>query len=116
MSEVIHNTGHPHSAVIHIEVTYPDGTQASGSGAVVGPNDLLTTSHDIWAAGNGGLATSITETLARNRAAKPFGSFEAKHVSYLPVDQHGDGLLYSWENANDIAILGFDPAIGARTG
>ena len=59
MSEVIHNTGHPHSAVVHIEVTYPDGTQASGSGAVVGRNDVLTASHVIWAAEHGGLATSI---------------------------------------------------------
>ena len=116
MSEVIHNTGHPHSAVVYIEVTYPDGTQASGSGAVVGRNDVLTASHVIWAAEHGGLATSITVTPARDGAAKPFGSFEAKHVSYLPVDQDGDGLLYSWESANDIAVLGFDTAIGARTG
>ena len=116
MSEVIHNTGHPHSAVVHIEVTYPDGTQASGSGAVVGRNDVLTASHVIWAVERGGLATSITVTPARDGAAKPFGSFEAKHVNYLPVDQDGDGLLYSWESANDIAVLGFDTAIGARTG
>ena len=93
MSEVIHNTGQPHSAVVHIEVTYPDGTQASGSDAVVGRNDVLTASHVIWAAEHGGLATSITETPARDGAAKPFGSFEAKHINYLPVDQDGDGLL-----------------------
>ncbi|MED5517185.1 MAG: hypothetical protein VX612_00510 [Pseudomonadota bacterium] len=36
--------------MVHIEVTYPDGTQASGSSEVVGRNDMFTASHVIWAA------------------------------------------------------------------
>ena len=110
MSRIVHNTGHPHSAVVHIEVTYPDGTQASGSGAVVGRNDVLTARHVIWAAERGGLATSITVTPARDGAAKPFGSFEAKHVNYLPVDQDGDGqitrreLRARWHDGDDESI------------
>lgn len=54
------STNFPYSAVTYVEATFPDGTRVSGSGAVVGINDVLTAAHVVYSPENGGMAEQVT--------------------------------------------------------
>jgi len=107
---------YPYSAVSYIEVTFPDGSTASGSGAVVGQNDVLTASHVIYDASAGGLAKDITVYPGRDGSDSPYGSYEWDYANYFEVDQDGDGLFTRPQSADDVAIIGFDERIADETG
>jgi probable HAF family extracellular repeat protein len=49
----------PYDAVVFIQVTYPDGSQADGSGVLIGPHTVLTASHVLYNFSAGGAATSV---------------------------------------------------------
>lgn len=59
------STNFPYSAVTYVEAIFPDGTRVSGSGAVVGINDVLTAAHVVYSPENGGLDSGeFTQQLA----------------------------------------------------
>ena len=107
---------YPYSAVTYIEVEYPDGARSSGSGVVVGKNDVLTASHVIYSDANGGLAEEITVYPGKDGSENPYGSYEGGYANYFEVDQDNDGMSTRRESENDIALLGFEEEIGDITG
>jgi V8-like Glu-specific endopeptidase len=111
----IHDT-YPYSAVVYIEARFPSGEMYTGSGVVVGRNDVLTASHLIYSVEEGGLAEDITVYPGRNGSDMPFGSYDWDFVSYFEVDLDGDGYLYKSDSEKDLAVIGFDQPIGDETG
>ena len=110
------HASYPYSAVTYVEVTFPDGTQAVGSGAVIGQNDVLTASHVIFSAANGGLADEITVYPGRDGNDRPYGSYEAGWADYFEVDLDNDNIFSRQESEDDVAVLGFDAPFGETTG
>lgn len=111
-----HDT-YPYSAVAYIESTFPSGQTYSGSGAVVGQNDVLTASHVIYNAAEGGVADSVDVYPGLDGYDDmPYGSYDADSLNYFEIDQDADGKLSKSESEDDLAMIGFDRAIGDNTG
>ena len=108
-----HDT-YPYSAVTYIESEFPNGKTSSGSGAVVGENDVLTASHIIYSPEDGGLADSITVYPGLDGYEQPYGSYDAASFNYYEVD--GDGYSSQDESEDEWAVLGFDKDFGNQTG
>ncbi|SEA63305.1 trypsin-like peptidase domain-containing protein [Rubrimonas cliftonensis] len=107
----------PFLAVVDIVTTFGNGVSARGSGAVIGPNDVLTAAHVVWD-GIDGAAVNIAVTPGRNGAAAPVGVFQAESWRYYEVDADGDGLISTSETQRDYAVLTVNAPtpIGAATG
>jgi Ca2+-binding RTX toxin-like protein len=116
MTYYVNSNSYPYSSVVYIEATFSSGRTYTGSGVVVGQNDVLTASHVIYSATDGGLATEINVYPGRDGSSTPYGSFSADFVNYYPVGNDGDGLLSQSESQYDLALLGFDEQIGNSTG
>ncbi|WP_299442053.1 trypsin-like peptidase domain-containing protein [uncultured Rhodospira sp.] len=107
---------YPYSAVVYVEATFPDGSRYSGSGFLVGPNDVLTASHVIYDVNEGGVATSVTVTPGLDGGYAPYGAHAVAQIDYLPVDADGDGYLSTWDSRNDFALLALETDVASRTG
>lgn len=116
MTYYTNSSTYPRSAVVYIEATYATGATYTGTGVVVGQNDILTASHVIYSAGDGGLATDVRVYPGRDGLSMPYGSYEAQSVNYFAVDLDADGLIPQAESQYDLAMLGFDQALGNSTG
>jgi V8-like Glu-specific endopeptidase len=100
----------PFSAVVKLRVTFPDGTKAEGSGALIGSDQVLTADHVVFDESLGGDATSVevlpgyanNYTSCRRTFAKSW-----RHSSH-----HGchDGAKC------DVAILTLRESLGCNTG
>lgn len=110
-----HNT-YPNSAIVYITAKFANGKSYSGSGVVVGKNDILTASHLVFSDADGGLATAVTVYPGRDGSDSPFGSYNAARVNYFDIDTNNDGLLSKDESESDLAVLGFTSAVGNKTG
>ena len=66
----------PLSALVRLEVTYPNGLSTHATGVLIGPNDVLTVAHALYSPENGGYATRVVASPGQNGASKPFGSAE----------------------------------------
>ncbi len=105
---------YPFSAVVLVTATFADGYTQTGSGAVVGTNDVLTAAHVVWSAAHGA-ATSVTAIPAYDNGAAPYGTYQAKLWSYYQWDLNSDGLVSQAEASRDVAILGFGERIADKT-
>lgn len=106
----------PYNAVVQVVVTYADGTELTGSGVVVGNNDVLTAAH-LVVNQNLGDPVAVTVIPGRNgMGTAPFGSFTAKTINRFDVDPDGDGLLTAIDASQDLAVLGLVDAIGVSIG
>lgn len=106
---------YPYRAVVYVEATFSNGETFTGSGVMVGPNDVLTASHVVHS-GMYELATSITVYAARDGASAPYGGAAARRVGYFHVDEDGDSLLTRSESQYDVAVIGLGTRLGDRTG
>ncbi|MGY4178377.1 Ca2+-binding RTX toxin-like protein [Bradyrhizobium sp. USDA 4518] len=122
----INNLAYPFDTVVYIETTYPDGSVFTGSGVIVGPNDVLTASHVVYNGSHGGAASSIKVIPAYDPSPleMPYGTFFASNFQYyIGFDPDNDGVLVSGNNGPglagseiDFAVIGLNTAIGDRTG
>jgi len=105
----------PYSPVVFIDVLWSDGSTSRGSGAFVGPNDILTASHvvyDSWKT-----AVDIDIYPAFDGYVGPYGSFEygTWKIGYYEIDTTG-GYIDSVDAAWDLAIIGISNDLGNDTG
>ena len=105
----------PLSAVTYVEATFPDGTRVSGSGAMVGINDLLTAAHLVYSPENGGLADRITVYPGHDGSLDASGGYSAAYASYYEIAPD-EGRLTAAQSESDLALLGFDTALGLEYG
>ncbi len=129
MAREISNTyAYPYQAVTMIVVTYPDGTQVFGTGALVGPNDILTATHVLYSEENGGWAADIelypgadyngSQSRFDDRGVMPLENFEWEAVGWPSevYSDYPDYLLSEYESQYDVALLGIDQPIGDTLG
>lgn len=114
-STYVSSTAYPYSSIVRIVATFGSGAVLTGSGVIVGDNDVLTASHVI-ADGVHGVARTVVIYPAQNGASLPYGSFTATTISYMGVDADGNGRVSEAESARDFAVLGFSADIDNRTG
>ena len=122
----IDNLTYPFDTVVYIESTYPDGAVFTGSGVLVGPNDVLTASHVVYNGSHGGAATSVKVIPAYDPSPleTPYGTLFASYFNYyVGFDPDNDGFLISGDGGAglagseiDLALIGLNTAIGDRTG
>ena len=110
------NDDYPYRAIVYVTATFPDGQQFSGSGAIVGINDVLTASHLLYRAEDGGSATSVTVYPGYNNGIAPFGAYVGAIWSSYRADLDGDGLFPAQEAQYDVGIIGFTARIGLLVG
>lgn len=106
---------YPYSAIVRVLTTFSDGSRISGSGVVVGDNDVLTAAHMVYD-GKHGLAQSILVYPGLSGGTAPFGAYAVSSISFMTVDQDGDGKISIVESARDFALLGFTSDIDNQTG
>lgn len=106
----------PYSAVVYVVATFEGDISFSGSGIMVGPNDVLTAAHVIYSADHGGLATNITVYPGADGQNLPYLSAVAQSVSYFEIFLDEDGLLSASASETDIALLGLTQNVGNNTG
>lgn len=105
----------PYSAVVYLEVTYASGDVYTGSGVMVGPNDVLTAAHMVYSDPDG-LAVSVQIYAGYNNGVAPYGHTEAARINYFDYDLDGNDLLSRIESQDDIAILSLSIPLGQQTG
>ena len=108
-------SAYPYSAIVRVLTTFSDGSRISGSGVIVGDNDVLTAAHMVYD-GKHGVAQSILVLPGLSGSTAPFGAYAVSSISYLAVDQDGDGKINIFEAAHDFALLGFTSDIDNATG
>jgi Ca2+-binding RTX toxin-like protein len=106
----------PYRAVAYIEATFPNGQTYTGSGYLVGPNDVLTASHVVYSVADGGLATSVTVYAGRDGASQPYGAVQGQRIDYFQTDLDGDGLFTRSDSEDDFAVIGLGTRLGDSTG
>lgn len=106
----------PYAAMTYIEATFPDGTRVSGSGTMVGRNDVLTAAHVVYDPRLGGAAESVQIEPGRDAFNRPFGSFNGARIDYFELASKTAGRLTQSESERDFALVGLDEAVGDTTG
>ncbi|MGE5526943.1 MAG: FG-GAP-like repeat-containing protein, partial [Rhodospirillaceae bacterium] len=110
---------------MYIESTFPGGT-FTGSGVMVGPNDVLTASHVLYLPAYGGAATSVRVIPAYQPSpyAAPYGEATSTSFHYFPnYDPNGDFYLVSGDGRAtlsdsevDIGIIDLSVPLGNQMG
>ncbi|MBA3012347.1 MAG: trypsin-like peptidase domain-containing protein [Proteobacteria bacterium] len=103
-------TERPFSAIVQITVGFPDGFVAGGSGALIGPDDVLTAAHVVYSAEHGGWATETYVTPAGGPGQNTFGTYTAENI--YSVAGWVEDQSFDW----DYAYIDLDQNIGFQTG
>jgi len=117
-----YSNSYPYTATVFVQSTFADGSVASGSGVMVGPNDVLTAAHMLWDADTGA-ATSVTVFPGYNDGNIPFGAIAGAQWSYYQWDFLGadgqpghDDMAFPSESQWDVGVIGLSTNVGYQTG
>lgn len=125
LSPVSGVTSAPWSSVVFIQATFPSGASFGGSGVMVGPNDVLTASHLLYMASQGGAATSVTVTpgFDADPYVKPYGDITTNSFHYYANYDSGGGYISPGNGGSglagaelDIALIDLPVAVGNQSG
>ncbi|WP_394425046.1 DUF4214 domain-containing protein [Vreelandella stevensii] len=105
----------PYSAVAYIEATFSDGSRVSGTGTLVGRNDVLTAAHVIYDV-DLGAAVNVTVELGRDGASRPYGTYEAFSLDYYELNNQTPGFFTQAESEFDLALVTLADAVGDDIG
>lgn len=104
------NSYENYSMFVQIIATFPDNTQAQGSGVLVGSNDVLTAGHVIYSKENGGYATKVEVTPAKFDNYEPYGTVLANQI------YPSFGWVQYENSAYDYGVISLETPIGFETG
>ncbi len=114
-------------SIVYIESTFSNGAVFTGSGVMVGPNDVLTAGHVLYMAQQGGAAIKVRVIPAYDPSpyAAPYGELSSTSFHYFQnYDPQGSGYLMPGDGAAstlawselDVGIIDLGSAVGSRTG
>ena len=108
----------PFTAIVKLDITYPDGEAFVGSGAMIDSFHVLTAGHVVYSYEHGGWASSITAIPELHGTSEPFGSAQSTYLrtfdAWMKYDQSNPGLTSP--DAMDVGLITLDKAIGYQTG
>ncbi|WP_417539508.1 DUF4214 domain-containing protein [Marinobacter sp.] len=119
---------YPYRAIAHLYVTFPNGSVALGTGALVGRNDVLTATHVLYNPDAGGWARDIRISLGADYNTS---NFRYESPSLINLDDVGWSLygfpaatfregahqtLTFRESQSDIALIGLSLPVGDQLG
>lgn len=118
---------YPYAAITLLVVTFPDGHKVVGSGAIVGPNDVLTAAHVIYSPDHGGRASTITvypgadfngTTAQIEDAPYKVDGFVSKADTWFEkaFADSNHAAFSKGESQYDVAIVGLSTPVGTQTG
>ncbi|MEQ1529789.1 MAG: Ig-like domain-containing protein [Methylococcales bacterium] len=127
--EVTNRNSVAYQATVSVEVTFADGYNIRGTGAIVGKNDMLTATHMIYDPEHGGLASSIDifpgadyNDRLNSYQDTPFsfsfnsGAWKAVNWANQVFADDDDSTLIFSESQYDMALVGLNIPVGERIG
>ncbi|EKE72279.1 trypsin-like peptidase domain-containing protein [Oceanibaculum indicum] len=108
----------PWRTVVSVRAWFDTATgreEKTGSGVLVGRNDVLTASHIVYDA-RYGVADHIEIAPGSTPLTQPFGTYTAVSWSHEIVDPDDDNVLEIDEVTRDYAVLSFDTPLGEELG
>jgi Ca2+-binding RTX toxin-like protein len=121
----VNNLTAPWNLVCYIEARFADGATFSGSGVLVGANDVLTAAHLVYDNARGAaVQITVIPGYDASPSETPYGVLTAGKWDYFSnFDPNGDGLLFTGnggpglvDSELDIAVIGLNTAIGDTLG
>jgi V8-like Glu-specific endopeptidase len=110
---------YPLSAVVHLEITFPDGFVASGSGAVVERFHVLSAGHVVYQSHHGGFAKDVDVYAGQTGSTYPFavahGQYFRTFDSFIADDQASQAGEHQ-PGDGDIGMIFLDRPLGDETG
>jgi len=108
-------TGFPWRTVCQLFITFPDGTQVTCSGALVGRSDghgfhVLTAGHCVYNSAHGGWASSVEVAAGLDGSYAPFGR------AYATTGRTYTGWTDYSDANHDWALLTLDRSLGTKLG
>ncbi|MGY4877711.1 DUF4214 domain-containing protein [Vreelandella aquamarina] len=107
---------YPYAAMAYVEAIFPDGSIVYGSGALVGPNDILTAAHLVFDPARGGQASGVTVIPGRDGSRYPFDTFKGASLDYHALELEKPNFILQSESQQDLALIGLEYAIGDNLG
>jgi V8-like Glu-specific endopeptidase len=116
-------TEYPVSPNSFVVSRYPDGTVATGSGALIGPNDILTAAHVIYSHSHGGYADEVTVLpnaglQSNGNVSTPFGQYTVRSEDLAVTNgwEDNDPRLSKTPWEFDYGVIELDQSVGRDTG
>jgi V8-like Glu-specific endopeptidase len=118
LTPIAAGAGYPFTAIVKLQVMYPDGQQFVGSGAMVDRFHVLTAGHMLYAAEHGGLIRGVLVTPELNGYQQPFGSVQGTYVrvdsTFAAFEQsHPDQTA---PGDHDVGLITLASTLGDATG
>jgi V8-like Glu-specific endopeptidase/PKD repeat protein len=117
--QVSDTTAYPYSSVTYLEQTYPNGDSYTCSGAMIGPDVVLTAAHCVYDQESDNFAESVTVypgadgTGFFGGVTAPFGKASVTSIStYKGWTDYDSDKTQRW----DFAVLTLDKSIGDQSG
>lgn len=106
---------YPYLTVVHLITHFTDGgASGSGSGVVIGQNDILTASHCVYERGR---SVDYIEIIpGQDGSTKPVGTYQMRYVNYNVADSNADGYFTTTESSYDFAVIATSERIAGVTG
>lgn len=103
-------TKFPFSAIVKLIATFPDGTQVDGSGALIGPNKVLTADHVVFNERFGGHATRVEVLPGYSN------NYTSCQRTYMASFKHGSHNGCHPGASCDVAVITTRDDLGCNTG
>lgn len=71
----------PYRTIGLVEMGFPNGEVYGGTGTMIDEYRVLTCGHNLYSAGDGGMARWVSFSCAHNGGAEPFGRIHARHIA-----------------------------------
>jgi V8-like Glu-specific endopeptidase len=109
----------PYSAVVALEMTYPNGRTFLATGALIDANSVLTAGHTMYSQADGGWATKMTVWAGYNNGvyvAKTTAIQFAVDPRYIYHEQNFDRSGDNYSEDGDIGVVTLKDPIGLTAG
>ncbi len=103
----------PYSAILYIEISFPDGYNAIGTAFMYGPDEAITAGHCVYSKEHGGFAKSITVWPGKHGFGlwnNPYGTAKSTSLHTSVQWSTNEDTNYDW------GVIELDSSIGNKCG